>query len=194
MPRPREFDIDTVLDKSMQVFWQQGYKSTSMEDLMKATRLQKQSLYCAFGDKHTLFLKALERYRVQRLEKVKAMFSQEKSPVKGLESFLNVALSCEKDDEIPAGCLIMSTVQEFGSNDSEVIQEVMKMVSGLETLLDDVVQKGQQKGEITTRFDSLLIAKYLLNTLNGLRVAEKRGETEEIMKKIIEMTFVLIKT
>ena len=66
MARPREFDIDHVLNAAMHAFWQRGYEATSLADLMEATGLQKGSLYKAFGDKHSLFMQALNRYLAQR--------------------------------------------------------------------------------------------------------------------------------
>lgn len=63
MPRPREFEPDAVLDQAMLRFWWQGYRATSIEDLVKATGVKPGSLYSAFpGGKRTLFLRSLERY------------------------------------------------------------------------------------------------------------------------------------
>ena len=60
--RPREFDEDDVLDRVVRQFWQHGYEATSLTDLVIATGVQKGSLYKAFGDKHALFMMALDRY------------------------------------------------------------------------------------------------------------------------------------
>ena len=60
--RPRQFDEDLALDSAMQAFWAKGYEATSLADLMAATGLHKGSLYQAFGDKHSLFIRALNRY------------------------------------------------------------------------------------------------------------------------------------
>ena len=60
--RPRQFDEDEVLEAAMEAFWANGYEATSLSQLMEATGLHKGSLYQAFGDKHSLFLAALERY------------------------------------------------------------------------------------------------------------------------------------
>jgi len=60
--RPREFDADVVIERAMGIFWSRGYHGTSLPDLLEATKLSRGSLYSAFGDKHTLFLRALDRY------------------------------------------------------------------------------------------------------------------------------------
>lgn len=59
--RPRSFDPDEALDKARSVFWNLGYAATSLDDLAAATGLNRPSLYAAFGDKHALYMAALER-------------------------------------------------------------------------------------------------------------------------------------
>src|SRR3954451_8054213 len=61
--RPRSFDADAVLDKARAVFWNLGYAATSLDDLAAATGLNRPSLYGAFGDKHALYMAALQRSR-----------------------------------------------------------------------------------------------------------------------------------
>ena len=60
--RPKQFDDDEVLARAMQVFWRKGYDATSLDDLVEAMGIPRQSLYRTFTDKHTLFLRALEYY------------------------------------------------------------------------------------------------------------------------------------
>ena len=58
MARPRSFDPDQALDLARDVFWQNGFHGTSLDDITAATGLAKPSLYAAFGDKNALFLKS----------------------------------------------------------------------------------------------------------------------------------------
>ncbi len=180
MPRPREFDIDTVLKQSMTVFWAQGYKSTSMEDLMKATRLNKQSFYCAFGDKRSLYLQALALYGKESMSKLRGIVDTTESALATLERMLRAKKSCpETGAAIPTGCMLVKTAMEFGETDEVICQELNRVQQNLITLIAEVIDKGQQQGEITRRFDSVLIAKSLINTLSGLKIMENRGESPE---------------
>ena len=63
MARPKEFDPRTALSAAVQVFWRNGYEKTSLDDLMAAMQVGRQSLYDTFGDKRELYLSALEAYR-----------------------------------------------------------------------------------------------------------------------------------
>jgi AcrR family transcriptional regulator len=44
------------------VFWQQGFAATSLDDIALATRMNRPSLYAAFGDKRAMYLLALEAF------------------------------------------------------------------------------------------------------------------------------------
>src|SRR5690349_21725499 len=60
--RPRAFDPDAALDRAMYVFWAKGYEGASLSNLTRAMRINRPSLYAAFGNKQQLFRKALDRY------------------------------------------------------------------------------------------------------------------------------------
>src|SRR5438874_10454761 len=60
--RPRAFDVDEALDQALKVFWRKGYQGTSLPDLTRAMGINRPSLYAAFGNKQSLFCKALHRY------------------------------------------------------------------------------------------------------------------------------------
>ena len=62
MPRPTTFDPDKILDRAMLTFWTYGYASTSIDDLVKQTKLLRGSIYNTFGDKHALYIQTLKRY------------------------------------------------------------------------------------------------------------------------------------
>ena len=60
--RPRAFDPDAALERAMHVFWAKGYEGASLSDLTRAMRINRPSLYAAFGNKEQLFRKVLDRY------------------------------------------------------------------------------------------------------------------------------------
>src|ERR1044072_9106124 len=63
MARHKEFDRDEALQRAMEVFWWGGYEAASVGELVKHVGINSQSLYDTFGDKHALYLQALDRYR-----------------------------------------------------------------------------------------------------------------------------------
>jgi TetR/AcrR family transcriptional repressor of nem operon len=191
--RPREFDPEKVLNQAMRVFWEQGYRATSLDDLMGATKLNKQSLYCAFGNKRSLFLKALELYRNQKLPAVRRKLEEFSSPFEAVEAVVRSAADREAKGDCPLGCLMTNTALELGLTDSEIAGEVKKMLRGFDGILNGVIRKGQEKGEITRRFESGVIAQSLGNTLNGIGVLEKTGASRRQVKAIVDMAIEAIR-
>src|ERR1700749_3312923 len=63
MARTKDFDENEVLKKAVCLFWDKGYNGTSMQDLVEGLGISRSSLYDTFGDKHQLYLKALQSYK-----------------------------------------------------------------------------------------------------------------------------------
>ncbi|MCP4983221.1 MAG: helix-turn-helix transcriptional regulator, partial [Gammaproteobacteria bacterium] len=62
MPWQKNYNETNVLEKAMYTFWAHGYEATSMNDLVKATGINRGSIYNAFPNKHALFMSALTHY------------------------------------------------------------------------------------------------------------------------------------
>src|SRR3569623_2223566 len=87
--RPRSFDVEAAVERAMGVFWSRGYHATALPDLLRATRLSRGSLYAAFGDKHSLFLRALDRYIADALTRIDVELDLRREPVAGLRAYLD---------------------------------------------------------------------------------------------------------
>jgi TetR/AcrR family transcriptional repressor of nem operon len=66
VPRTKEFRPEEALDAAMHLFWLKGYGATSMRDLLDGMGIGRGSFYDTFGDKHALFLAALDRFEEAR--------------------------------------------------------------------------------------------------------------------------------
>lgn len=186
MGRPREFDSDMALDKAMRMFWRHGYRATSVQDLMKAAGVQKQSLYCAFGDKRSLFLKCLRLYAKQTLLEIQRMLNTTDSPLQGIDRVMRYASRLPDPKECPAGCLMANTALELGLDDPGVVEEVRRMFRGFEKLLATAVRKAQERSEIRKGLNSVAIAQSLVNTINGIRILEKTGASKQQVQTVVE--------
>ncbi|WP_339193510.1 TetR/AcrR family transcriptional regulator [Paenibacillus sp. FSL P4-0176] len=189
MSRPREFDVDRVLHQSMEVFWNQGFKATSYEDLTRTTGVKKQSLYCVFKDKRSLFLKTLALYREQVIAKLKEIEALDSSPVDKLDtlrySLLDDETSCQ-------GCLIVNASLEFGTDDEQVTREAELMAEEIQLVLEKIISSGQKQQLISNRYTSIELASYLNNTILGVRVMEKSGSSREQIETVLRTSFGMI--
>src|SRR5205823_13955892 len=107
MARPKAFNEEEALAAAMEVFWRNGYERASLDVLLRAMGISKQSLYDTFGDKRALYLKALAHYREQTLTSMRAAFSSARK-TRDAFSRLLLGLSAESTEQHARGCLLLS--------------------------------------------------------------------------------------
>src|SRR5580698_8585935 len=86
MGRPKNFNREEVLEKAMPVFWKQGFADTSLQDLERATGVNKSGLYSEFRDKEDFFVACLRHY-LESQEK-RGLLTREPLGWKNVETFL----------------------------------------------------------------------------------------------------------
>jgi TetR/AcrR family transcriptional regulator, copper-responsive repressor len=119
--RPRAFDPDTALKAAAERFRAGGYSGTSLDELAAATRLNRPSLYSAFGDKKALYLAALHRSHA-RAERGFARLAEADLPLRAmLERFFAAVIDgYVSGDDGPAGCIVISTAATESVIDPDV--------------------------------------------------------------------------
>lgn len=186
MARNKEFDENEVLRKAMELFWIQGYEKTSMQDLVEYMGIHRRSLYDTFGDKHTLFIKALDHYNEiirTRIENEVTQLNTVKDAIRKLFEMIIV-----RDVQQPIGCLTVNTAVELSLYDEQAAEKVMESFSKTELLLNNLVQRGQKSGEISKHHDAKKTSEFLHNSLVGLRVMTKTTDDIEKLNNIIDIT------
>src|SRR5918999_1970317 len=94
MARHKEFDRDEALQRAMEVFWSRGYEAASVGELVKRMGINRQSLYDTFGDKHSLYLQALDRYREVEGRKMFELLERPGSVKRALRQLFGSVVEC----------------------------------------------------------------------------------------------------
>ena len=116
MPRPKEFDRDEALQKAIGVFCDKGYAAASTDELMRAMKISRQSMYDTFGDKRQLYLEAFRRYVADSINEQIGYLEKSSSPLAGIEKMLLAfATTAERDGIV--GCMGVNAICEFGRSD-----------------------------------------------------------------------------
>jgi AcrR family transcriptional regulator len=111
MAGKKQFDVGIALDAAMVQFWRAGYAGTSLDDLCRATGLNRSSLYSSFGDKDSLYLRCLDRYAVRYGDRYERALASGDSgePLRVIRAFFDVTLRRIADPDVPDGCLVAQT-------------------------------------------------------------------------------------
>ena len=172
MAGTKQFDHGTVVDRAMMLFWRKGYGPTSIQDLEKATRLRRGSLYNAFGDKQGLFVAALKRYETTvSQERVKQLSNPD--PYRAIEGFLEVLVTQMSEPSRPRGCLHTNTSLEFPNAPDQVLRIIAERTAGIEGAIYVVLRRAQAEGFLDAAADARAVARFYLGVAKGITVLHK---------------------
>lgn len=170
MARPIQYDRDTILDKAMQTFWEQGYCATSMATLVETTDLKPGSLYAAFESKQGLFLATLNHYGTRSAEKLRLHLNTLASPLEAIDAYFD---RLADDIEKPRGktsCFLVNTVLELSQRDAEIRRCINRHFGQIESAFVDALQEARALGELDAGTDCDAMAAFLMSNIWGLRV------------------------
>lgn len=190
MARSKEFDVDNVLGKAMNVFWQQGYEKTSMQDLVTGMGIHKRSMYDTFGDKHTLYIKAMERFADMTVSKMAGRVEGTDSAKEAIRLLFDTII--HKQESEPTGCLLVNTAVELANHDPAATSKVNEAFLQTEQLFERLVLQGQASGEISSRHQAANLAVFLHNALVGLRVMVKTTPDKGKLQTIADTTLAML--
>lgn len=189
MARPREFDEERVLEAVMDAFWRNGYEGTSAQDLVDATGLGRGSLYAAYGSKDGLFEQALLRYRMRSQARVDQL--RQPGPAMGrLRELLVGIVDADLGATERRGCLATNSAIELAGRDPRIAELVRQCFSILMRGIEETIRRGQEAGEIRANADAAVLALFVFNALQGLRVLGKATPTHDraILVAVVEQT------
>jgi TetR/AcrR family transcriptional regulator, transcriptional repressor for nem operon len=189
--RPRSFDVDAAVERAMDVFWSRGYHATALPDLLRATKLSRGSLYAAFGDKHSLFLRALDRYIADALARMDVELAAEKEPVDGLRAYLAGYVERTSGANGRRGCLLVATAMELAGKDAEVGRRVVSFFKAMEVRVADALARTKKAGRLAAGVEPASAARILVCFVEGLRVVGKtappRGTSQATADALLDL-------
>jgi AcrR family transcriptional regulator len=177
--RPREFDPDETLSKIMQLFWEHGYEATGLRDIIAATGLGKASLYAAFGNKQSMYLKALAHYDKLMVDaSVAILRAPGLTPMQQIAAFLSAPITAVRDHADRRGCFLCNASADRASLDGDtadiVGQGYDKMRRGIAHALAEMFPQMDADKRVEQ-------AQFILTVYAGLRVMSRSGMAVELL-------------
>ncbi|HVH90110.1 MAG TPA: TetR/AcrR family transcriptional regulator [Candidatus Acidoferrum sp.] len=181
--RPRAFDPDTALERAMHVFWAKGYEGASLSNLTRAMRINRPSLYAAFGNKEQLFRKVLDRYMDGPLAYFgKALAAPRARDV--VEQIFFGAARMAGDPRFPAGCLMVQGALAVGNAARSVQKEAVGRRAASEVALRRRLQRAKRDGDLSPRSDPAELARYVMTVLQGMAVQGANGAKRDQLRQV----------
>jgi len=188
MGRPYEFDRQETLTRAMDVFWEKGYRATSIQNLVDKMGIKRGSIYNTFGDKHQLFIEAIEHYGDVVTTQMIEVLQSPGSPVENIKRFFNSIVESSSNPQ-NKGCLISNTVVELAPHDDEAADVVTGILEKIQSAFLNCLNKAVKLGELPPKTNTHILSSFLATSTHGLIVTGKsaidRGQLKDVVGVII---------
>ena len=186
MARTKEFDPTEALAKAMSVFWRLGYENTSTDLLMREMAIAKQSLYDTFGDKRSLYLKALAYYRNETNSGLRQIFQSELSVRRGFAKLL-FGLTSESREQHERGCLLLSANLERNTGDAQIAEFLRENQVEVESIFLEALRRAQAAGEVSKKQDPVALARFFVVTIQGMRAMARLHSDRRALRQVAKV-------
>jgi len=184
--RPRAFDKGVALEKAMHVFWRKGYDATSISDLTEAMGINPPSLYSAFGNKESLFLRVLERYGEGPASYVMRALSAPTAR-EVAEQRLYGAVDAMCNSTRPLGCLAVQAAARCGDATSSVGRKLIAFCDGSHLAFMERFKRAKAEGDLPKDADPAALARYVSTVAQGISIQATSGASRAELRRVVDI-------
>lgn len=185
--RPKAFDRDEALTKAIGVFWKQGYEGASMKLLTDEMGINSPSLYAEFGDKHGLYLEAINSYATN--DACTPLVALETVPDirEAVRAFFDAVVDYSTHHASGAkGCFLVSCVATSAGH----VDGTAEMLRGAITATDERIKtrfdQEIEKGSLPKNFPSAERAKLMFDLRQGMVFRARAGFSDDRLERDVD--------
>ena len=191
MPRQKEFDPDEALEKAMRFFWKNGYRNTSIRDLINSTGVNFYGLYNVFGDKRGVYLKGLDKYMSSYVKRIKESTEGALKLEAALKGAFTEVLKIVTAENQNAGCMACNAAVEVAPIDEEVARRIQLHRTTLERFFIELQQRFEMP-EISAE-QVKARAEYLCSQIYTIGMLVRSQCSQAVLQRHVKTTVQLMK-
>ena len=192
MARPREFDEVTALEAAIECFWHRGYEATSVRDLAEKMEISGPSLYNAYGDKHALFVQALEHYLDHSARALIKRLESSLPPKQAIRRFIEEIIERSVNDRERRGCFLINSALEVAPHDRQLGALIAERLAEIEAFFYRSIRAAQAKGAVPRHRVAKDLARLLLGVLLGIRVLARSKPDRALLEGVARPALALL--
>ena len=191
MARPITYDPEKMLLSIMHLFWEKGYETTSIQDIVAVSGLKPGSLYNLYGNKEGIFEAVMSLYAELLLQQVRTLLEKEGDALDNISLFLKDIVVATIANTQTNGCLLVKTLLVIPPKDTKIQEQIAEVFSTVETLLTQVLEKAKQQYHL--RVNPTNFATFMMTTIYGAHVYYKTHKDEQSLHNDVDMLLTLLK-
>lgn len=181
--RPRAFETERVLEAALELFWTEGYRTTTTRTLETALGLSQSSIYNTFGSKKKLLDAALDRYETLTDRALLQPLERATEGLASVDCFF-VALARWVTQDGKSGCMLINMMAEDGGSTACVTQRTRRYRERVREGLRQGLGRAASLGEIEN--DGLDDrADLLVGLVLGLNIAARGRASQDEQSRLL---------
>ena len=178
--RPRAYEPDVALRRAADAFWKTGYSGTSLDDLSAVTGMNRPSLRAAFGDKRTIYLRALADYWELKFAVMRVALASPGTLPEVLMRVYEAALDIYfSGDEHVRGCFVVGTAVTEAPGDPEIQDVITGGFRKLDADFEARLRQARDAGELKKDADLEALAMLVSATMHTIAIRARAGASRK---------------
>ena len=168
----------------------QGFKATSLNDVLSAAGVPKGSFYYYFSSKEDFGLAIVDDFAREYRDRFETFLGDEQySPLTRLRNYFEFKITEMKANRCNDGCLIGNLAQELSTQNELFRDRLEQIFVDWEQYFIKCLQAAHEAGEIKQERNLPLLAKFILSGWEGAILQAKVTRSVLPMQTFVEVLF-----
>jgi AcrR family transcriptional regulator len=175
-----------ILNESFKLFHKNGFKTTSIDKVMEATKLTKGAFYHHYKNKKELGIAVINLKLKERI--FDAMITPLSLPGDAIDILTNTFINRIKSFPVydkKHGCPLNNLINEVADYETAYQLALKKLIEEWKLALITLIERGQKENTIRKDINSKAVATYLISAFEGIRGIRKLYDEDSIIDEYI---------
>jgi TetR/AcrR family transcriptional repressor of nem operon len=159
-----------ILTKSFELIYKQGYRATSVDNILSTTQVTKGAFFYHFKNKDEMGLAMINEivFPGMYASLVKPL-QDAKSPIKDIHEMMRTVLLKVPFLRAKYGCPAVNLIEEMSPLNEDFKQALLKLTDRWQDAIKESINKGKEMGEIRSNVNAEYVACFIVAGYSGIR-------------------------
>jgi TetR/AcrR family transcriptional regulator, transcriptional repressor for nem operon len=186
---------EKILTSAKELFHENGFRQTSVDEILKKSGVTKSNFYYHFKSKEELGLIILDRF-IQLYESdvlIKTLGNKALTPFDRLIEFYRAVRTFHRDMEKPRGCPFGNMAIEMSGSNESFREKLSVFFNSWAKIIEECMREGMSTGDFRSDLPPGVIAQLILSHLEGAIMMVKTHRSIEPLSSGSETIIRLLK-
>jgi TetR/AcrR family transcriptional regulator, copper-responsive repressor len=171
----------------MRLFWDRGYEATSIEDLTAAMGITASSLYRAFGDKHHLFLAAVDHYLAGTGGFGRPLLEHAPDARTAIDRLLHATARELTRGDQPIGCMIAISLMHASDASQQTRAALAARRATAQRAIRQIIQRDAKADKLAPGATAADLAAFYAAVIQGMTAQARDGASRRKLDRIADL-------